>query len=160
QAETWRDADERTVPALVVRSSWSDRVQDGDPVRLEVELRPEVSLGENVLVGFRGSTRPDEVLVLTASYDGAGVNAAGDVLKSANDSGGSVAPLLEVPAAPAECRQGLQRSVVIAFTSASRAGLQGSESLLHDWSLLFGKESRPVDMVALRGVGRDDGNPL
>src|SRR5262249_30036136 len=102
QAQAWSDADERTIPALVVRSTWSDRVQTGDAVRLEVELVPEVSLGQNVLVGFRGTARPNDVLVLAANYDHAGVNAAGEVLNGANDNASGVAALLEVAAALGE----------------------------------------------------------
>lgn len=160
QARSWQDADAHTIPALAVRSSWADRLQTGDAVQLRADLEPEVSLGQNLLVGFRGKTRPDEVVVLAANYDHAGVNAAGDVLNGANDNASGVTALLEVAAALAAARDELQRSVVVAFFSGSRAGLQGSEMLLHDWSLLFGTNSHPVRMISLRGIGRDDGNAL
>jgi len=160
QSRAWQDAESPTIPALVVRSSWADRLQTGDLVQLRADIEPEVSLGQNVLVGFRGKDRPDEVVVLAANYDHAGINAAGDVLNGANDNASGVAALLEIAAALAAAQDELQRSVVVAFFSGSRAGLQGSEALLRDWSLLFSTASHPVRMIGLRAIGRDDGNPL
>jgi hypothetical protein len=48
----------------------------------------------------------------------------------------------------------------VAFFSASRAGLQGSEMLLHDWRLLLGGEVHPVAMLGVRAIGRADANSL
>jgi len=160
QAQVWREIGGRTLPVAVVRASWADRLHNGDFVRLEIDLEPEVSLGENVLVGFRGRHRPDEIVVIGAHYDHAGVNASGLVLNGANDNASGVAALLEIASALAAMRDELDRSVVLAFFAAARVGLHGSEMLLHDLPMLLGDGSRPVAMLSLRAVGRDDGNPM
>jgi Zn-dependent M28 family amino/carboxypeptidase len=145
---------------LVVRSSWAGRVQNGDALTLSVDLEPEVSFGENLLVGFRGSSRPGEIVVLGATYDAGGVNASGQVLNGADDDASGVAALLEVAGAVNAVRSQLQRSVLLAFFSASTAGLQGSEMLLDDLPRLLGSVSRPVAMLGLRAVGRNGRRPL
>jgi hypothetical protein len=160
QAQAWREAPRRTLPALVVRSAWANRVQSGDELGLSVDLEAEVSFGENVLVGFRGQSRPDEVVVVGASYDAGGVNAAGQVLNGADDNASGVAALLEIAGALSQVRAQLQRSVLLAFFSASTAGLQGSETLLDDLPRLLGPAPRPVAMLALRAVGRSGRRPL
>jgi Zn-dependent M28 family amino/carboxypeptidase len=119
-----------------------------------------VSLGQNVLVGFRGQRRPNEIVLLGAHYDHAGINAAGQVLNGGNDNASGVAALLEVAAGLTAVRDELDRSVVIAFFAAARQGFQGSDMLLHDLPLLFGGDARPVAMLSLRAVGHDDGNPM
>jgi hypothetical protein len=160
QGQAWRETGGRTLPVAVVRQSWADRLHTGDLVRLTVELLPEVSLGENVLVGFRGNRRPHEIVVLGAHYDHAGVNAAGDVLNGANDNASGVAALLEVASALTTMRAELDRSVVLAFFAAARVGLQGSDMLLHDLPMLLGGDTHPVAMLSVRAVGHDDGNPM
>jgi hypothetical protein len=160
QAQAWRDAPRRTLPAAVVRSAWLERLQDDDRVRLQVDLDPEVSLGQNVLVGFRGRSRPDEIVVVGTNYDHAGVNAAGDVLNGADDNASGVAALLEVAGALYQVRDSLQRSVLLVFFSAGRQGLQGAETLLHDLPQLLGTGTRPVAMLSLRGIGRNGSHPM
>ena len=160
QAQAWREAPRRTLPALVVRSAWTNRVQPGDDLGLSVDLEAEVSFGENVLVGFRGLSRPDEVVVVGASYDAGGVNAAGQVLNGADDNASGVAALLEIAGALSQVQAQLQRSVVLSFFYASTAGLLGSEMLLDDLPRLFGPAPHPVAMLALRAVGRNGRRPL
>jgi hypothetical protein len=160
QAQAWRDAPRRTLPAAVVRSAWLERLQDDESVRLQVDLDPEVSLGQNVLVGFRGRSRPDEIIVVGTNYDHAGVNAAGDVLNGADDNASGVAALLEVAGALQQVRGSLQRSVLLVFFSAGRQGLQGAETLVHDLPQLLGAGVRPVAMLSLRGIGRNGSHPM
>jgi hypothetical protein len=160
QAQAWRDAGGRTLPALVVRSSWLDRLHADDRVRLRIHLVPEVSLAQNVLVGFRGRSRPDELVVVGANYDHAGINAAGDVLNGADDNASGVAALIEIAAALGRVSDSLQRSVLVVFFSGARQGLQGSEMLLHDLPQLLGVDPHPVAMLALRGLGRNGSEPM
>jgi hypothetical protein len=160
QAQAWADAPEPTIPVLLGQSSWVEKLTPGDVLDLSVDLRPEVSLAENVLVGFRGQRHPEELVVIGAGYDHTGVNAAGDVLNGADDNASGAVALLGVAGALAQVHDSLQRSVLVVFFAAGRAGLQGSEALLHDLSSLAGSTARPVAMLALRGVGRNGREPL
>jgi hypothetical protein len=160
QAQAWRVAPERTVPAFVVRRSWSARLHDGDRIVLRCHLEPEVSLAQNVLVGFRGRSRPDEIVLVGVHYDHTGINAQGDVLNGADDNASGVAALLEIASALVPLRGALGRSVVLAFFSAGREGLQGSESFLTDLPQLLGGDARLVSMLAMRALGRNGDEPL
>jgi hypothetical protein len=160
QAQCWHEAPERTLPALVVRDTWTGRLQADEEIILQVDLQPEVSLGQNVLVGFRGSRRPNELVVLAAHYDQSGVNPEGEVLNGANDNASGVAALVEVAAALAAVHDGLERSVLLAFLSGEKPGLLGSEMLLQDLGRLLGEEAHPVAMLSLRAVGRNGQQPL
>jgi len=160
QAEAWRHAPQTTLPAVVVRSTWASRLQEGDRVRLGIGLAPEVSLGQSILVGFRGHTLPHEIVVLTAHYDHTGINAEGDVLNGADDNASGVAALLEVARALRHVAPALERSLVLAFLSGERSGLQGSEALIADLPRLLGPEVRVVTCLSLRAVGRNAARPL
>ena len=160
QAQAWRDAPERTVPAFVVRRSWSAPLGDGNRIVLRCDLEPEVSLAQNLLVGFRGRSRADEVVLVGVHYDHTGINVEGDVLNGADDNASGVAALLEIASALVPVRDTLERSVVLAFFSAGREGFQGSESFLNDLPQLLGAEAQPVAMLALRAVGRNGNEPL
>lgn len=160
QAEAWRHAPQTTLPAAVVRSTWASRLQEGDPVRLGIGLAPEVSLGQSILVGFRGHSRPHEIVVLTAHYDHTGINAEGDVLNGADDNASGVAALLEIARALPHVAPTLERSVVLAFLSGERSGLQGSQALIADLPRLLGSDSRMVTSLSLRAVGRNAARPL
>jgi hypothetical protein len=160
QAEAWAAAPEPTIPLLLGHNGWVETLMPGDILEISVDVRPEVSLAENVLVGFRGQQHPDELIVLGAGYDHTGVNGAGDVLNGADDNASGTVALLGAATALAQVHDTLQRSVLIAFCAAGRAGLQGSEALLHDLSSLAGSTVHPVAMLALRGVGRNGNEPL
>jgi Zn-dependent M28 family amino/carboxypeptidase len=145
---------------MVVRRAWASRLPAHDAVILQIDLHPEVSLGQNVLVGFRGSERPHELIVLGANFDHAGVNAEGETLNGANDNATGVAALLEVAAALTQVHEHLQRSVLLAFFSAERAGQQGSSMLIEDLPRLLGEEAHAVAMLSLRALGRNGHRPL
>lgn len=159
QAQVWQTAERRTIPACVVRNTWAGRLQGGDTIALDLGLRPEVSLAQNLLVGFRGRTRPDEIVALAARYDHAGTNADGDILNGAEDAT-AAASLLEIGAAFAAVAPALERSVLLLFLAAEGAGPQGSEALLADLPQLLGSEARLVALYALGGLGRRGMRPL
>jgi hypothetical protein len=160
QADAWRHAPAPTLPAAVVRSSWASRLQEGDALQLGIGLAPEVSLGQSILAGFRGHSRPEEIVMLTAHYDHTGINADGDVLNGADDNASGVAALLEIARTLPQLVPALERSIVIAFLSGERQGLQGSEALIGDLPRLLGPEVRVVANLSLRAVGRNAARPL
>lgn len=159
QAQVWQTADRRTIPAFAVRNTWAGRLQGSDKVSLAIGLRPEVSLGQNILVGYRGRTRPQEIVAITARYDHAGLNPAGEVLNGAEDATG-VASLLEIANAFAKDTESLERSVLLLFLSAESAGMQGSAAFLSDLPQLLGAEARIVSLYSLGGLGRRQTRPL
>lgn len=160
QGQAWTDAPEPTIPALLGRSGWVEKLAPGDELQISIDLRAEVSLGQNVLVGFRGHRKPDELVVIGAGYDHAGVNAAGDILNGADDNASGTVALLGVASALAQVHDALEKSVLVAFFAGGRAGLLGAEALLHDLSALAGPTVHPVAMLAVRGVGRNGTEPL
>ena len=151
QARAWRLAPERTCPALVVRPGWSPP-QPAREAGVQVDFVPEVSLGQNILVGFGGGSASDEIVLLYAHYDHAGINSAGEILNGADDATG-VAALLELARALAGVHAGCRRSVLLLFAAAELQGGQGGEMLLHDLQLLLGRAA-PVAALGLDGVGR------
>ena len=150
QARAWRVARERTCPALVVRPGWLPPARPLE-AGLQVDLVPEVTLGQNILVGFGGRDASDEVVLLFAHYDHAGVNSAGEILNGADDASG-VGALLEVARALRHM-SGFHRSVLLVFAAAELQGGQGGEMLLHDLDLLLG-HATPVAAIGLDAVGR------
>jgi len=150
QAQAWRVAPERTCPSLVVRPGWLPPERPSE-AGLQVDLVPEVTLGQNILVGFGGREAPDEVVLLFAHYDHAGVNSAGEILNGADDASG-VGALLEVARALRQTG-GFHRSVLLVFAAAELQGGQGGEMLLHDLDLLLGHATL-VAAIGLDGVGR------
>ncbi|MFQ5600279.1 MAG: M28 family metallopeptidase [Candidatus Krumholzibacteriia bacterium] len=159
QARAWRLAAQRTCPALVVRPGWSHWLQPESEVSVRTELVPEVSLGQNILAGFGGSGAAHELVLLTAHYDNAGINALGEILNGADDNASGVAALLEIARALAQVHERLQRSVLLAFVSAELHGVQGSEMLLKDLPLLVGT-ARPLVAFSLDAVGRNGSDVL
>ena len=155
QAAAWRVAPERTIPALVVRPGALPMALEGAETRVQVEFRAEVSLGQNLLVGFGGAGGGEECILLLAHYDHSGVNSAGEVLNGADDNASGVAALLEVARAFAQVHDTLHRSVLLAFVSAEMQGGQGIEALLQDLPLLLGRLQVRACFV-LDAVGSSD----
>lgn len=162
QAEAWRLAPTTTIPAIVLAPGTVRSWRSGIEVGLSIDLDQEVSLGQNVLVGFGGGDgrgAGNEVLLLLAHVDHAGVNAAGDVLNGADDNASGVAALLEVAEALAQVQEQLRRSVLLAFVSGELLGMQGTETLLRDFGLLFGDRHIGSALV-LDGIGRNGSDRL
>ena len=155
QASAWRVAPERTVPALVLRPGWMTGAALPSEARLCVRFRDEVSLGQNVLVGFGGADGGDECILVVAHYDHSGVNSAGEILNGADDNASGVTALFEVARALATVHPTLGRNVLLAFVSAEMQGGQGLEALLRDLPLLVG----PLQVRAcfvLDAIGAND----
>jgi len=155
QAAAWRVAPERTIPALVVRPGALPLPPEGAETRVQVQFRAEVSLGQNLLVGFGGAGAGEECILLVAHYDHSGVNSAGEILNGGDDNASGVAALLEVARAFAQVHDTLNRSVLLAFVSAEMQGGQGLEALLQDLPLLLGHVQVRACFV-LDAVGGND----
>lgn len=143
QASAWRVAPQRTLPAVLLRPGLEIPAATRE-ARLRVSFQEEISLGQNLLVGFGGGTRRRELVLVVAHYDHSGVNDAGEILNGANDNASGVAALVEVARGLAMVHTHLERSVLLAFVSAEVLGGQGVEALLQDLPRLFG----PVEVQA------------
>jgi hypothetical protein len=154
QAEAWRLAPATTIPAVVLAPETGSTWRSGSELGLSVDLEQEVSLGQNVLVGFGKPARHEEIVLLVAHVDHAGVNAAGDVLNGADDNASGVAALLEIAEALNEVQDQLRRGVLVCFVSGELLGLQGTETLLRDFGMLF-EDCRIGSAMVLDGIGRN-----
>ena len=84
---------------------------------------------ENVISIIKGSTYPEEYIVLSAHLDGSGFN-MGEIYNSADDNGSGTVALLEIAQAfkIAEINgYGPKRSIIFIHFSAEENGLRGSE---------------------------------
>ncbi len=152
QARAWRLASQRTIPAVVLAPGVKLTTSGCNELRVRVAFDHEVSLGRNIVVTFPGAARPQEGIVLTAHYDQAGITRDGNVVRGADDNATGVAALLGVAKALWQVRDGLERSIVLAFVGAELLGGLGTEALLQDWPRLLGT-TRPQACVALEAVG-------
>lgn len=99
------------------------------PVRFTYVPSTETLSSENVLAYIEGSTKKDEVVVVTAHYDHIGV-ADGEVYNGADDDGSGTVALLEMAQAFAQAKaegHGPLRSVLFMPVSGEEKGLLGSE---------------------------------
>jgi Zn-dependent M28 family amino/carboxypeptidase len=110
------------------------------------------------LVGFiRGSTRPDEYIVMGAHYDHIGVNGSGDVYNGADDNASGVAAVLA--AAKYFSAHPPKHSIIFALWAAEEIGLKGSQYFTNNLptgiSLANLKFNLNLDMIA-----RSDNNKI
>ena len=154
QTEAWRLAPTATIPAVVLSPGAWRNWRTGAEVGIVLDLQQEVSLGQSVLVGFGTPKRQHDVILLVAHRDHAGVNAAGDILNGADDNASGVAALLETSGALAQVSTTFRRPVLVAFVSGELHGLQGTETLLRDFTMLFGNRRIRCALV-LDAIGRN-----
>lgn len=154
QSVAWRLAPQSTIPAVVLGPGAWRSWEAGAEVGIAVDLQQEVSLGQNILVGFGGQNLQQEVLLLVAHVDHAGINSAGDILNGADDNASGVAALLEITRALTTVAPRLQRSVLVAFVSGELHGVQGSQTLLRDFCMLLG-DRQLTSAIVLDGIGRN-----
>ena len=84
---------------------------------------------ENVISIIKGSTYPEEYIVLSAHLDGSGFN-MGEIYNSADDNGSGTVALLEIAQAFKIAKTkgyGPKRSIIFLHFSAEENGLRGSE---------------------------------
>jgi len=154
QSLAWRLAPQTTIPAVVLAAGSRRAWEDGAEVGVAVDLQQEVSIGQNLLVGFGGEKLQREVLLLVAHVDNAGINSAGDILNGADDNASGVAALLEITRALVTVAPRLHRSVLVAFVSGELHGVQGSQTLLRDFGMLLG-DRQLTGAIVLDGIGRN-----
>lgn len=108
------------------------RADDGASIRARLMIgasRSDSTLeAENVLAYIEGTSKPEELVVITAHYDHIGVE-GGVVYNGADDDGSGTAALLEIAEALIKAKsagRGSARSVLIMPVSGEEKGLLGS----------------------------------
>ncbi len=98
-------------------------------ITLQVESADEDIDSENVVAFLKGTTYPDEYVVISSHLDHIGVNADGDINNGADDDGSGTVALLEIAEAfkeAADAGQGPRRSIVFLHVTGEEKGLLGS----------------------------------
>lgn len=85
---------------------------------------------ENVVAVLKGSTKPDEYVVISSHLDHIGVTADGEINNGADDDGSGTVALLEIAEAfkkAAKDGNGPERSIVFLHVTGEEKGLLGSQ---------------------------------
>ncbi|MEH6408317.1 MAG: M28 family metallopeptidase [Leeuwenhoekiella sp.] len=88
-----------------------------------------IKASENVLAFIKGSTKPDEIVIVSAHLDHVGVRADGDVYNGADDDGSGTVAVLQIADAFNEAlKKGYrpQRSILFLHVTGEEKGLYGS----------------------------------
>ncbi|NHF60239.1 M28 family peptidase [Flavobacteriaceae bacterium TP-CH-4] len=102
------------------------------PASLNVQLKASNSDvdSENVVALLKGSTKPDEYVVISSHLDHIGVTADGQINNGADDDGSGTVALLEIAEAfkqAAQAGNGPARSIVFLHVTGEEKGLLGSQ---------------------------------
>lgn len=116
-------------------------------IRLEITSTNRVydTTSYNVIAELRGTTRPEEVLVVGGHYDGH------DISQGAADNGAGTAVVLETLRALAPHREHLQRTIRFVGFAQEEMGLLGSDNYAATHA-----DENTVFMLNLDGAGRGD----
>ncbi|HKJ07145.1 MAG TPA: M28 family metallopeptidase [Flavobacteriaceae bacterium] len=98
------------------------------PISTE-NLRPHLKPSENVLAWIEGSSKPEEIIVITAHYDHLGMN-NGEIYNGADDDGSGNVAILEIAQAFKKAKDegnGPQRSILFLHVTGEENGLLGSK---------------------------------
>ena len=116
---------------LMARGPLVQRLRDGafDVLHLVLESEPPV-LAANVVGLLPGTSRPDEVIVLSAHYDHIGLAEDGEdrVFNGADDDASGVAVVLELARALAANGRRPERTIVALLVTGEERGLLGSRA--------------------------------
>jgi Zn-dependent M28 family amino/carboxypeptidase len=145
------------IPALGLSKETGSRlarlVREG-PVRLRIETHDAFFRGRsrNVMGEFRGTTHPDEVVVIGGHYDGH------DISQAAADNGSGVATVLEGARLLAPYRGLLERTVRFVAFGAEEVGLLGGQAYVACHAAEMAKTRLMVNLDCIggeRGKGFD-----
>ena len=84
---------------------------------------------ENVLAFIRGTTKPDEIVIISAHLDHIGIDANGEVFNGADDDGSGTVAILEIAEAfkkASDEGNGPKRSILFLHVTGEEKGLLGS----------------------------------
>ncbi|MCB0400129.1 MAG: M28 family peptidase [Winogradskyella sp.] len=123
---------------------------------LAIENKSEEITSENVVAFIKGSTKPDEILVISAHLDHEGVK-NGEVYNGADDDGSGTVAILEIAEAFKEAEKaghGPKRSILFLHVTGEEKGLLGSRHYT-DNDPIFPLENTVADLN-IDMIGRTD----
>jgi len=100
------------------------------PITLAIQSEDNQVDSENVAAMIKGSTKPNEYIIISSHLDHIGVNADGQINNGADDDGSGTVALLEIAEAfknAADEGKGPERSVVFLHVTGEEKGLLGSK---------------------------------
>tara|TARA_R110002020_G_scaffold354590_3_gene567345 strand:+ start:1485 stop:2540 length:1056 start_codon:yes stop_codon:yes gene_type:complete len=122
-----------------------------------------LNASENVLAYIEGSTKPDEILVVSAHLDHVGVRSDGEVFNGADDDGSGTVAVLEIAKAFKQAlKDGYRpkRSILFLHVTGEEKGLYGSRYYVEN--PVFPLENTiadlNIDMIGRQDANHDDPN--
>lgn len=93
-------------------------------------LSEEINFSQNVLAFIKGSTNPDEIVVISAHLDHLGINEKGEIFYGADDDGSGNVAIMEIAQAFNKAKKdgfGPKRSILFLHFTGEEIGKRGSE---------------------------------
>jgi Zn-dependent M28 family amino/carboxypeptidase len=90
----------------------------------------EINISENVLAFIKGTTKPEEIVIISAHLDHLGINEKGDIYYGADDDGSGTVALMEMAQAFRNAEKegrGPKRSILFLHLTGEEIGKKGSE---------------------------------
>ena len=116
---------------------------------------------ENVVAYIEGSTKPEEVLVISSHYDHVGIDEEGRIYNGADDDGSGTVAILEIAEAFKQAKEngvGPKRSILFLNVTGEEKGLVGSK--YYTENPIFPLEQTVtdlnIDMIGRVGEGMED----
>jgi len=112
---------------------------------------------ENVIAYIKGSTKPNEYIILSSHLDHIGINTNGEINNGADDDGSGTVALLEIAEAFKKAKKegnGPERSIVFLHVTGEEKGLLGSKYYT-DYNPIFPLKST-VANLNIDMIGRID----
>ena len=126
-------------------------------IRIQVENKSEPVDTENVVAFIRGTTYPDEYVIISSHLDHIGITQDGEINNGADDDGSGTVAVLEIAQAfkkAADEGNGPKRSIVFLHVTGEERGLLGSQYYT-DFDPVFPLEQTVADLN-IDMIGRID----
>lgn len=124
-------------------------------------FRGDVKDSENVLAFIEGSTKPEEILVISSHYDHVGMDAEGNVFNGADDDGSGTVAILEIAEAFTQAKADgyhPKRSILFLNVTGEEKGLVGSKYYTDNpiFPLAQTVANLNIDMIGRIGDGMEN----
>ncbi len=123
--------------------------------------RGNVKASENVLAYIKGSSKPEEILVISSHYDHVGIDDEGNIYNGADDDGSGTVAILEIAEAFTKAiEDGFRpkRSILFLNNTGEEKGLIGSKWYTDHpvFPLAQTVTDLNIDMIGRVGEGKED----
>lgn len=123
--------------------------------------RGNVKATENVLAYIKGSSKPEEILVISSHYDHVGIDEEGNIFNGADDDGSGTVAILEIAEAftkAVEDGYRPKRSILFLNNTGEEKGLVGSKWYTDHpvFPLAQTVTNLNIDMIGRVGEGKED----